>query len=101
VGNQNSNTSYDGVIVFFKYGFFVVIIITLQNIQLDAEVEMKGKHLDRISTENAKLKAKNAQLEEENNNLEKGLKEISSALKEQGIKQMSIIIIDHKSGFCQ
>ena len=57
----------------------------LQNIQLDAEVEMKGKHLDKLSTENAKLKAKNAQLEEENKNLEKGLREISSALKEQGI----------------
>ena len=44
---------------------------------------MKVKRLDKVSSENAELKAKNTELEEENQYLEKGLREYCDALKEQ------------------
>ena len=51
---------------------------------MDKDLESNQKRVDRLSEDNATLKAKNKQLEKENANLEQGLREIRDAIKEHG-----------------
>ena len=59
------------------------LILCSQQKQALKEVEKTEQKLDRISNENAELKARNKDLMGENKDLEKGMREIQQAIKEQ------------------